>query len=220
MTNHIKICSTCIPYLFEFWANPFVHLLLLKSSMDNVQSVLRCAIVSNVLSLYVGQCTDDDNFWCILTSIRWSRISNTKISSHFGKILFPANAITLSGRLDILSNFWLFKMWPFKQIALHKSVLTHLNLAHLSTSNFLRIWGWETWSRRKVRTHRLGRSRVWFLAPKTRWLIFHIYLFKNCADVAQLPMTCFEPGLSGVWIDLSVKGHNPYSSVIRVLFRL
>ena len=121
MTNHIKICSTCIPYLFDFWANPFVHLLLLKSSMDNVQSVLRCAIVSNVLSLYVGQCTDDDNFWFILTSIRWSRISNTKISSHFGKILFPANAITLSGRLDILSNFWLFKMWPFKQIALHKN---------------------------------------------------------------------------------------------------
>ena len=156
----------------------------------------------------------------IFTSTRWSRISNTKISSHFGIILFPTNAITMSGRLDILSNFWLFKMWPFKQIALHKSVLTHLNLAHLSTSNFLRIWGWETWSRRKVRTHRLGRSRVWFLAPKTRWLIFHIYLFKNCADVAQLPITCFEPGLSGVWIDLSVKGHNPYSSVIRVLFRL
>ena len=30
-----------IPYLFDFWADPFVHLLLLKSSMDGMREIAR-----------------------------------------------------------------------------------------------------------------------------------------------------------------------------------
>ena len=40
-----------IPYLFDFWANPYIHLFLLKSSMPNAKCPMHCRFEQTLLAL-------------------------------------------------------------------------------------------------------------------------------------------------------------------------
>ena len=51
-----KICSTCMhnfPYMFGYWANTVVHLILLGSSMNDRSQVCFCQMPSLLNSVYL-----------------------------------------------------------------------------------------------------------------------------------------------------------------------